>query len=55
MIRIAGNEAKPILAELLRKAEAGEEIHLTKYGKTQAVLIGAEQYERYKRTLFSDN
>lgn len=54
MIRIAGNEAKPILAELLRKAEAGEEIHLTKYGKTQAVLVGVEQYERYRRTLFSN-
>lgn len=54
MIQIAGKEAKPILAELLRKAEEGEEIHLTRYGKTQAVLIGLEQYERYKRNLFTE-
>ncbi|MEH0511704.1 type II toxin-antitoxin system prevent-host-death family antitoxin [Streptomyces sp. B21-106] len=55
MIRITGTEAKPILAELLRKAENGEEVHLTRYGKTQAVLIGAEQYERYRRNLFSES
>ncbi|MFF1291839.1 MULTISPECIES: type II toxin-antitoxin system Phd/YefM family antitoxin [unclassified Streptomyces] len=53
MIRITGTEAKPVLAELLRKAESGEEVHLTRYGKTQAVLIGAEQYDRYRRNLFS--
>lgn len=54
MIQIAGKEAKPILAELMRRAESGEEINLTKYGKTQAVLIGPEQYERYKRNLFTE-
>lgn len=54
-MKIAGSAAKPILAELLRKAEQGEEVHLTKYGKTQAVIIGAEQYDRYRRNLFSND
>lgn len=51
MHKIAGSEAKAVLAELLRKAESGEEVHLTRYGETKAVLIGKEQYDRYRRNL----
>ena len=40
-MRIAVSEAKAQFAELLRRAEAGEEIELTRYGRSVARLVAA--------------
>lgn len=53
-MKIAGSEAKPVLADLIRRAASGEAIELTRYGNTQAVLIGKEQYDRLTRELMRD-
>ncbi|HVT46128.1 MAG TPA: type II toxin-antitoxin system Phd/YefM family antitoxin [Thermoanaerobaculia bacterium] len=39
-------EARASLPTLIREAEAGEEIELTRRGESVAVLLGREQYER---------
>jgi prevent-host-death family protein len=39
-------EARNNLPQLIREAEAGEAIELTRRGESVAVLIGREQYER---------
>lgn len=52
-MKIAASEAKAILGSLVRQAEEGQTIELTRYGKTAAVLISAERYERLTRNLMS--
>lgn len=42
-MQIAVAEAKAQLAELIRRAEAGEEIELTRYGRPVARLTAAER------------
>jgi prevent-host-death family protein len=37
--RIAAADARRDFAELIQQSSRGERIHLTRYGKTQAVLI----------------
>lgn len=54
-MKVAVKDAKAVLPELIRRAATGEEVHITRYGETQAVLIGKEQYDRYRRTLMTDN
>lgn len=39
-------EARNTLPQLIREAEAGEAIELTRRGQSVAVLIGRDQYER---------
>jgi prevent-host-death family protein len=39
-------EARNNLPQLIREAEAGESIELTRRGESVAVLLGREQYER---------
>lgn len=39
-MQIAIAEAKAHLAELIRRAEAGEEIELTRYGRAVARIVG---------------
>ena len=39
-------EARSNLPQLVREAESGEAIELTRRGESVAVLIGREQYER---------
>ena len=39
-------EARSNLPQLIREAEAGESIELTRRGQSVAVLLGREQYER---------
>jgi len=39
-------EARSDLPQLIRHAEAGETIELTRRGESVAVLLGREQYER---------
>jgi len=41
-MQIAIAEAKANLAELIRRAEAGEEIELTRYGRPVARIVGAK-------------
>lgn len=53
-MRIPSSEAKAVLADLIRKAEAGETIELTRYGNTTAVLISKERYNRLSRDLFTE-
>ena len=53
--RIAASEAKAVLGSLVRQAEQGQTIELTRYGKGVAVLISAERYERLTRNLMEDN
>ena len=38
--------ARANLAELVREAEAGRSVELTRRGKSVAVLVGSEQYDR---------
>jgi prevent-host-death family protein len=40
-MRIAVAEAKAQFAELLRRAEAGEEVEITRYGRPVARLVGS--------------
>lgn len=40
-----------VLDELLIKAEAGEAFTITKGGKSVAIIIGYEEYERLKADL----
>lgn len=49
-------EARSNLPKLVREAESGEPIELTRRGERVAVLIGQEQYERLaaKSRRFSD-
>lgn len=42
-MRIAIAEAKAQFAELIRRAEAGESIELTRYGRPVARIIAAER------------
>ncbi len=39
-------EARSNLPKLVREAESGEPIELTRHGRGVAVLLGREQYER---------
>lgn len=39
-MQVAIAEAKAHLAELIRRAEAGEEIELTRYGRAVARIVG---------------
>lgn len=50
-MRVATTEARTKLSELLRAAEQGQTVELTKYGSTQAVIISNERYERLMRNL----
>ncbi|MFI7399220.1 type II toxin-antitoxin system prevent-host-death family antitoxin [Streptomyces sp. NPDC049541] len=54
-MRIASNDARAILPDLIRRAESGETIHLTRYHRDAAVIISAERYERLTRNLMEDN
>ena len=50
-------DASSHLDELVRKAEEGEEVELTRDGKAVAVLIGRREYERVNgqpRRTFAD-
>ncbi len=47
-MQIATAEAKANLAELIRRAEAGEEIELTRYGRPVARLVGAAPAKKVK-------
>lgn len=40
-MRVAVAEAKAQFAELLRRAEAGEEVEITRYGRPVARLVGS--------------
>lgn len=42
-MQIAIAEAKAQFAELIRRAEAGEAIELTRYGRPVARIVGAER------------
>lgn len=53
--RIAASEAKAVLGSLVREAEAGRVVELTRYSKPVAVLISSEQYARYLRWVMSDD
>jgi prevent-host-death family protein len=49
-------EARKSLPQLVREAESGEAIELTRRGESVAVLIGRKQYERLaaRRKRFSE-
>ncbi|UJV43415.1 type II toxin-antitoxin system Phd/YefM family antitoxin [Streptomyces sp. AMCC400023] len=50
-MKIAASEAKAVLGSLVREAEQGQTIQLTRYGKSVAVLISSERYDRLTRNL----
>jgi prevent-host-death family protein len=50
-MKVATTEAKARLPELIRAAEQGQTVELTRYGSTQAVIISQERYERLTRDL----
>jgi prevent-host-death family protein len=43
--RIAAADARRDFAEVIQQSSKGERIHLTRYGKTQAVLIPTSDLE----------
>lgn len=49
-MRVSAAEAKASFADLLRRAEAGEEIEVTRYGKPVARLVAAAPVKR--RSMF---
>ena len=53
MHRIALYEAKNKLTGIVRQAENGEIIELTRHGKPVAVLIGSEGYKTLKKGMKS--
>ncbi|WP_443066556.1 type II toxin-antitoxin system Phd/YefM family antitoxin [Streptomyces sp. NBC_01260] len=50
-MKVATTEAKARLPELIRVAEQGQTVELTRYGSTQAVIISQERYQRLTRDL----
>jgi prevent-host-death family protein len=44
--RIAATDARRDFSEVVQQSSRGERIKLTRYGKTQAVLISARDLER---------
>lgn len=54
MASIGSKEAKSVLSQLIQRAEAGETIRITKYGRDSVVMISAERYSRLTRELFED-
>lgn len=53
-MKISTTEARDALPDLMKRAESGETIEFTTYGKTRAVLISLERYDRLTRDLFND-
>jgi prevent-host-death family protein len=45
-MKIAIAEAKAQFAEIIRRAEAGEEIELTRYGRAVARVVGPKPEKR---------
>jgi len=45
-MKIAIAEAKAQFAEIIRRAEAGEEIELTRYGRAVALIVGPKPEKR---------
>ncbi len=44
-------QAKTHFAESLRRAEAGDVVEITRYGKPVAAIVGAEALEQFERLL----
>ncbi|UUU23315.1 type II toxin-antitoxin system Phd/YefM family antitoxin [Streptomyces sp. DSM 40750] len=55
MSSIGSKEAKGVLSQLIQRAEGGETIRITKYGRDAVVIISAERYERLARNLMEGN
>ena len=52
-MKVAISDAKARLPELVRAAEQGQTVELTRYGNTQAVIISEERYQRLTRSLMN--
>jgi prevent-host-death family protein len=55
MAGVGSKEAKGVLSQLIQRAEGGETIRITKYGRDAVVIISTERYERLTRNLMEDN
>ncbi|EWM62856.1 prevent-host-death family protein [Micromonospora sp. M42] len=53
MYNVTATDFRDQVAELIRKAESGETVGVTKYGTVKAVLISQERFERLTRELMS--
>lgn len=53
-MKVAISDAKARLPELVREAESGATVQLSRYGQTVAVLISQERYELLTRALMTD-
>jgi prevent-host-death family protein len=53
VMKVATSDAKARLPELIRAAEQGQTVELTRYGNTLAVIISQERYERLTRELMA--
>ncbi|WP_431036774.1 type II toxin-antitoxin system Phd/YefM family antitoxin [Streptomyces sp. P6-2-1] len=53
MYKVTATDFRDEVAALIRRAEAGESVGVTKYGEVRAVLISSERYERLTRELMS--
>ena len=54
-MKISTTEARTILPDLILRANSGQTVELTQYGRTVAILLSAERYDRLTRQLFNDN
>lgn len=54
-MKISTTEARTILPDLIKRASSGETVELTQYGKTAAIILSTERYERLTRNLMEDN
>lgn len=48
-MRFSISEAKAVLASLVRMAEDGKTVELSRYSDTKAVIISKERYDRLVR------
>lgn len=47
MLQVSIADAKNVLTKLVKRAENGEVVHITRRGSPVAVLVSEDQYERF--------
>lgn len=54
-MKISTTEARTVLPDLIKKVQAGQTVELQQYGRTTAVILSVERYERLLRNLMEDD
>ncbi|MGW6356699.1 type II toxin-antitoxin system Phd/YefM family antitoxin [Streptomyces sp. NPDC055092] len=53
-MKVSTKDAKSTISEIVRRAENGETVTITKYGVDAAVVISKERYDRLTRSMMSN-